>query len=81
LTSLRRGRATLRRRSRSRLGLHGLKQSRQHEWEHTVPKDARAVGPRMSITLRHTAHLDDRSQPPTEPLRGIEGASGQPPTA
>jgi len=29
----------------------------QHEWEHTVPKAARAVGPRMSITLRHTAHL------------------------
>jgi alkylated DNA repair dioxygenase AlkB len=53
----------------------------QHEWEHTVPKDARAVGPRMSITLRHTAHLDDRSQPPTEPLRGIErSAAGQPRT-
>nr|WP_231126718.1 alpha-ketoglutarate-dependent dioxygenase AlkB [Motilibacter aurantiacus] len=30
----------------------------QHEWEHTVPKQARAAGPRMSITLRHTAHLD-----------------------
>ena len=29
----------------------------QHEWEHTVPKDSRTVGPRMSITLRHTAHL------------------------
>ena len=39
----------------------------QHEWEHTVPKDARAVGPRMSITLRHTAHLDG-DRPPTEPL-------------
>jgi alkylated DNA repair dioxygenase AlkB len=39
----------------------------QHEWEHTVPKDARAVGPRMSITLRHTAHLDG-DRPPAEPL-------------
>ena len=39
----------------------------QHEWEHTVPKDAHAVGPRMSITLRHTAHLDG-DRPPTEPL-------------
>jgi hypothetical protein len=29
----------------------------QHEWEHTVPKEASAVGPRMSITLRHTAQL------------------------
>jgi alkylated DNA repair dioxygenase AlkB len=42
----------------------------QHEWEHTVPKDAKAVGPRMSITLRHTAHLEDRDKPPTEPHRG-----------
>jgi alkylated DNA repair dioxygenase AlkB len=29
----------------------------QHEWEHTVPKEAGAVGPRMSITLRHSAQL------------------------
>ena len=29
----------------------------QHEWEHTVPKDSRAVGPRMSITVRHSAQL------------------------
>ena len=29
----------------------------QHEWEHTVPKQSGAVGPRMSITLRHSAHL------------------------
>jgi alkylated DNA repair dioxygenase AlkB len=29
----------------------------QHEWEHTVPKEARAAGPRMSITLRHSAQL------------------------
>jgi alkylated DNA repair dioxygenase AlkB len=28
----------------------------QHEWEHTVPKEAGAVGPRMSVTLRHSAH-------------------------
>ena len=28
----------------------------QHEWEHTVPKEAAAVGPRMSVTLRHSAH-------------------------
>ena len=47
----------------------------QHEWEHTVPKDAQAVGPRMSITLRHTAHLDDPARRPSEPLRGLEGGS------
>jgi alkylated DNA repair dioxygenase AlkB len=29
----------------------------QHEWEHTVPKQSTAVGPRMSITLRHSAQL------------------------
>jgi hypothetical protein len=29
----------------------------QHEWEHTVPKEAGALGPRMSITLRHSAQL------------------------
>jgi alkylated DNA repair dioxygenase AlkB len=32
----------------------------QHEWEHTVPKEAGAVGPRMSITLRHSAQADVR---------------------
>jgi len=42
----------------------------QHEWEHTVPKEAGAVGPRMSVTLRHTAHLDDLSRQPREPLPG-----------
>lgn len=26
----------------------------QNEWEHTVPKTARAVGARMSITIRHS---------------------------
>jgi alkylated DNA repair dioxygenase AlkB len=26
----------------------------QHAWEHTVPKAARALGPRISVTLRHT---------------------------
>ncbi|RZS87131.1 2-oxoglutarate-Fe(II)-dependent oxygenase superfamily protein [Motilibacter rhizosphaerae] len=30
----------------------------QHEWEHTVPKEAAVTAPRMSVTLRHTAHLD-----------------------
>src|SRR4051794_15686684 len=32
----------------------------QSEWEHTVPKTAKAVGPRMSVTIRH-------SRPPREP--------------
>jgi alkylated DNA repair dioxygenase AlkB len=54
----------------------------QHDWEHTVPKEAGAVGPRMSITLRHTAHLDDPARPASEPLRGIvAGEHTQPPTA
>jgi alkylated DNA repair dioxygenase AlkB len=26
----------------------------QHEWEHCVPKTARAVGARMSVTIRHS---------------------------
>ena len=26
----------------------------QHDWEHTVPKTASAVGPRMSVTIRHS---------------------------
>lgn len=26
----------------------------QHEWEHTVPRDRRASGARMSVTLRHS---------------------------
>ncbi len=26
----------------------------QHEWEHTVPRDARASGARMSVTMRHS---------------------------
>jgi alkylated DNA repair dioxygenase AlkB len=26
----------------------------QHDWEHTVPKTAKAVGARMSITIRHS---------------------------
>jgi alkylated DNA repair dioxygenase AlkB len=26
----------------------------QHEWEHTVPKTRRPVGPRMSVTIRHS---------------------------
>lgn len=31
----------------------------QHEWQHTVPKAARA-GARMSVTMRHSAPLPDR---------------------
>jgi alkylated DNA repair dioxygenase AlkB len=27
----------------------------QEEWEHTVPKTARPVGPRMAVTIRHSA--------------------------
>ena len=34
----------------------------QHDWEHCVPKVRRAVGARMSITYRHGARWDDRSQ-------------------
>ena len=26
----------------------------QHDWEHTVPKTASAVGARMSVTMRHS---------------------------
>ena len=26
----------------------------QHDWEHTVPKTAKPVGPRMSVTVRHS---------------------------
>jgi len=26
----------------------------QHDWEHTVPKTTRSVGPRMSVTIRHS---------------------------
>jgi alkylated DNA repair dioxygenase AlkB len=26
----------------------------QHDWEHTVPKTRRPVGPRMSVTIRHS---------------------------
>lgn len=36
----------------------------QHEWEHTVPKEARAVGPRMSVTLRHSAESGVRAGRP-----------------
>ena len=28
----------------------------QHEWEHTVPKTSKPVGPRMSVTIRHSTH-------------------------
>lgn len=30
----------------------------QHEWEHTVPRESRVSGARMSITLRHSAARD-----------------------
>jgi alkylated DNA repair dioxygenase AlkB len=43
----------------------------QHDWEHTVPKEAAVAAARMSITLRHTAHLDDPTAPAAEPLPGI----------
>jgi len=35
----------------------------QHTWEHTVPKAARALGPRISVTLRHgcPGPTDDQS--------------------
>ncbi len=29
----------------------------QHDWQHTVPKHTRALGARMSITMRHTQPL------------------------
>jgi alkylated DNA repair dioxygenase AlkB len=32
----------------------------QHEWEHTVPKTARRVGPRMSVTIRHSRPQEQR---------------------
>jgi alkylated DNA repair dioxygenase AlkB len=32
----------------------------QHEWEHTVPKTARRVGPRMSVTIRHSRPQEKR---------------------
>jgi alkylated DNA repair dioxygenase AlkB len=35
----------------------------QHEWEHTVPKEARAAGPRMSVTLRHSAEAPRAVRP------------------
>ena len=39
----------------------------QHDWEHAVPKERRVTGARMSVTLRHTAHLDAPGTG-TEPL-------------
>jgi alkylated DNA repair dioxygenase AlkB len=36
----------------------------QHDWEHCVPKTARPVGPRMSVTIRHsTGTPSDPSKP------------------
>ena len=37
----------------------------QNDWEHTVPKTAKAVGPRMSVTIRHS-----------EPARGERWLKG-----
>lgn len=37
----------------------------QHDWEHTVTKTARRVGPRISVTFRHGARTPDH--PSTRP--------------
>jgi alkylated DNA repair dioxygenase AlkB len=38
----------------------------QHDWEHCVPKTARPVGPRMSVTIRHsTGEVIDGRHPET----------------
>ena len=34
----------------------------QHDWEHCVPKTARAVGPRMSVTIRHSQPAQGQPQ-------------------
>jgi alkylated DNA repair dioxygenase AlkB len=34
----------------------------QHDWEHTVPKEARVTQPRISVTLRHSAHIEPAPQ-------------------
>jgi alkylated DNA repair dioxygenase AlkB len=41
----------------------------QHDWEHCVPKTARPVGPRMSVTIRHStgAPFDASKAPRTLP--------------
>jgi alkylated DNA repair dioxygenase AlkB len=33
----------------------------QHAWEHTVPKSSAAVGPRISVTLRHSGPAPEES--------------------
>jgi alkylated DNA repair dioxygenase AlkB len=33
----------------------------QHDWEHTVPKTKKAVGARISVTIRHSAPTDGPS--------------------
>jgi alkylated DNA repair dioxygenase AlkB len=35
----------------------------QHEWEHTVPKTTSAVGPRMSVTMRHSRPVRPGAEP------------------
>ena len=41
----------------------------QHDWEHAVPKTTKAVGPRMSVTIRHSHG---------EPLPGARGTFDAP---
>ncbi len=41
----------------------------QHDWEHTVPKTTQAVGPRMSVTIRHSRG---------EPIPGAKGTFDSP---
>ena len=43
----------------------------QHEWQHTVPKAARLLGARMSITMRHSRPLPARCS-------GRTAANGRP---
>ena len=44
----------------------------QHDWEHCVPKTARAVGPRMSVTIRHSTGTPfNPSSPRTLPEYGV----------
>jgi alkylated DNA repair dioxygenase AlkB len=38
----------------------------QHDWEHCVPKTARPVGPRMSVTIRHSTGVP---LDPAKPVR------------
>ena len=72
------GRATPRRHSLSFDVGHGdllvMGGACQHEWQHSVPKVARPVGPRISITFRH----DEEYRPRGDQLIAHDGASGSP---